>query len=166
MRVPLSIKGDEEEGAAAASLSPSKSTKRSVVKVEQVSASTGETIHVWANVESAAATLQLPLPELKQVLRGEYDEDIGEEVGGFKWRYALAGANVTAGNTSSRGGGGKKAKEAWLEFRDKLYDPNEPHLYKNGNKLRDYQVDGVNWLASTWYKRQGCVLADEMGLGK
>jgi hypothetical protein len=121
---------------------------------------------VWANVESAAATLQLPLPQLRQVLRGEYDEDIGEEIGGFRWRYALTGAKVTAGNISTaQGGGGKKAKEAWLEFREKLYDPSEPHVYKNGNRLRDYQVDGVNWLASTWYKRQGCILADEMGLG-
>ena len=138
--------------------SPTK-TKRSTVKVEQISVATGEVLHVWANVESAAATLQLPLPALRQVLKGEYDEDIGDEVGGFKWRYALAGAKVTAGAGSSRGGGGKKAKEAWLEFRDKLYDPNEPHIYKNGNRLRDYQVDGVNWLSSTWYKRHGCILA-------
>jgi hypothetical protein len=146
--------------------SPSSSTKRSTVKVEQISVSTSETVHVWANVESAAATLQLPLPQLRQVLRGEYDEDIGEEIGGFRWRYALTGAKVTAGNISTtQGGGGKKAKEAWLEFREKLYDPSEPHVYKNGNRLRDYQVDGVNWLASTWYKRQGCILADEMGLG-
>ena len=138
-----------------------KSTKRSTVKVEQVNPSTGEIIHVWPNVEAASATLQLPLPELKAILRGEYDEDVGEEVGGFKWSYALAGAKVTAGTASqSRGGGGRKAKEAWLQFRDKLYDPSNPHIYKDGNKLRDYQVDGVNWLASTWYKRQGCVLAD------
>jgi SNF2-related domain/Chromo (CHRromatin Organisation MOdifier) domain len=148
------------------SLSTSKVTKRSTVKVEQVDAATGEILHVWANVEVAAATLQLPLPAIRQVLRGEYDEDIGEEVGGFRWRYAAAGAKVTAGISQSRGGGQKKAKEAWLEFRDKLYDPSEPHNYKNGNRLRDYQVDGVNWLASMWYKRQGCILADEMGLGK
>ena len=147
--------------------SPSKSTKRSTVKVEQLSIATDEVIHVWASAESAAATLQLNLIQMKQILLEEYDEEIGDEVGGFKWRYAPAGAKVTAGNAStSRGGGGKKAKEAWLEFRDKLYDPNNPHSYKNGNRLRDYQVDGVNWLASTWYKRQGCILADEMGLGK
>lgn len=144
-----------------------KTTKRSTVKVEQVNAQNGEVIHVWANVEAAAATLQLPLPAMKSMLTDEYDEDVGEDVGGFKWRYAMAGAKVTAGITDkSRGAGGKKAKEAWLEFRDKLYDPSEPHDYKNGNRLRDYQVDGVNWLASTWYKRQGCILADEMGLGK
>lgn len=145
------------------SASPQKS-KRSTVKVEQVSIATGDVLHVWANVEAAAATLQLPLNQLRQVLKEEYDEELGDEVGGYKWRYALAGAKVTAGTgTEGRGGGGKKAKEAWLEFRDKLYDPAEPHVYKNSNRLRDYQVDGVNWLASTWYKRQGCILADEMG---
>jgi Chromo (CHRromatin Organisation MOdifier) domain len=139
--------------------------KRSTVKVEQVSIMSGEIVHVWANVEAASATLQLPLQQLKQVIRGEYDEDVGDEVGGYKWCYALSGAKVTAG-IPSKGGGGRKAKEAWLEFRDKLYDPTEPHIYKNGNRLRDYQVDGVNWLASTWYKKQGCILSDEMGLGK
>jgi Chromo (CHRromatin Organisation MOdifier) domain len=149
-----------EDGEEAMSSSPSK-TKRSDVKVEQVNASTGEIIHVWSNIEAAAATLQLPLPALRQVLRGEYDEEIGEEVSGFKWRYALSGAKVTASKeSSSRGGGGRKAKQAWLEFRDKLYDPSEPHIYKNGNRLRDYQIDGVNWLASTWYKRNGCILGE------
>lgn len=139
------------------------SSKRSTVKVQQVSATTGEVINVWANIEAAAATHGLPLAQLKQVLRGEYDEDEGDEVGGFKWTYAPSGAKVTAGNSATRSGSGKKAKEAWLQFREKLYDPSEPHIYKNGNRLRDYQVDGVNWLASTWYKRQGCILADEMG---
>mmetsp|Transcript_3607 Transcript_3607/g.9944 ORF Transcript_3607/g.9944 Transcript_3607/m.9944 type:complete len:2529 (-) Transcript_3607:88-7674(-) len=143
-----------------------KELKRSTVKVEQLSITTGETIHVWANIEAAAATLQLRLDQLKQVLSGEYDEELGDEVGGYKWRYAAAGAKVTAGANQSRGAGGKKAKEAWLEFREKLYDPHEPHPYKNNNRLRDYQVDGVNWLASTWYKKQGGILADEMGLGK
>jgi superfamily II DNA or RNA helicase len=158
---------EEARLLAIESTSPSKSAKRSTVKVEQVSIATNEPVHVWANVEAIAATLQLPIIQLKQVLLEDYDEDIGDELGGFKWRYALAGAKVTAGNDSnSRGGGGKKAKAAWLEFRDKLYDPNVPYNYKNGNRLRDYQVDGVNWLASTWYKRQGCILADEMGLGK
>jgi len=143
-----------------------KVVKRSTVKIEQINVDTNEVINVWANTEAAAATLQLPINELRQVLRGEYDEDLGEEIGGFRWQFALAGATVTAGKSESKGKGSKKGKEAWLQFRDRLYDPNEPHLYKNGNKLRDYQVEGVNWLASTYYKKHGCILADEMGLGK
>ena len=33
-------------------------------------------------------------------------------------------------------------------------------------ELRDYQVDGINWMAMTWVKKRSCILADEMGLGK
>ena len=32
--------------------------------------------------------------------------------------------------------------------------------------LRDYQMDGLNWLAHTWCKENSVILADEMGLGK
>jgi hypothetical protein len=148
------ILGDLESPSA------KKSTKRSTVKVEQLNAMTSEVIRIWANVEVAAATLQIPLNEIRQVLKGEYDEELGDEVGGYRWRYALAGAEVTAPAVTEGNSRSKKGREAWLEFRDKLYDPNDPHVYKNGNRLRDYQVDGVNWLASTWYKRHGCILAD------
>ena len=33
-------------------------------------------------------------------------------------------------------------------------------------QLREYQLDGVNWLLQRWAARKSCVLADEMGLGK
>ncbi|XP_074646816.1 chromodomain-helicase-DNA-binding protein 8-like isoform X2 [Tubulanus polymorphus] len=39
-------------------------------------------------------------------------------------------------------------------------------IYKNDNSLREYQLEGVNWLSFCWYNRQNCILADEMGLGK
>lgn len=156
----------KEQALETKQASPSKTVKRSTVKVEQISTTNEEIIRVWANAEAAAATLQLPLDELKQMLKGDYDEDLGDEIGGYRWRYAAAGAQVTAPADGKATRGSKKGKEAYLEFRDKLYDPAEPHVYKNGNRLRDYQVDGVNWLASTWYKRQSAILADEMGLGK
>ncbi|GAA6096271.1 chromodomain-helicase-DNA-binding protein 9 isoform X2 [Tachysurus ichikawai] len=38
--------------------------------------------------------------------------------------------------------------------------------YRNGNSLREYQLEGVNWLLFNWYNRRNCILADEMGLGK
>ena len=38
-------------------------------------------------------------------------------------------------------------------------------IYKNGLRLRKYQVHGVNWMLKNWYSRGG-ILADEMGLGK
>ena len=140
--------------------SPVKSTKKSTVKVEQVSVATNEAIHVWASAEIAAATLQIPLNEIKSVLRGDYDEELGDEVGGYRWRFASVGATVTAPGGGTESKSSKKRKAAWLEFREKLYDPNAPHIYKNGNRLRDYQVEGVNWLASTYYRKHGCILAD------
>ncbi|XP_071845711.1 chromodomain-helicase-DNA-binding protein 1-like isoform X3 [Apostichopus japonicus] len=33
-------------------------------------------------------------------------------------------------------------------------------------RLRDYQLDGLNWLAHSWCKENSVILADEMGLGK
>ncbi|XP_041366763.1 chromodomain-helicase-DNA-binding protein 1-like [Gigantopelta aegis] len=32
--------------------------------------------------------------------------------------------------------------------------------------LRDYQIDGVNWLIDCYNRGHGCILGDEMGLGK
>lgn len=39
-------------------------------------------------------------------------------------------------------------------------------MFKNGLELRDYQLDGLNWLRKKWYERQSAILGDEMGLGK
>jgi hypothetical protein len=93
-------------------------------------------------------------------LKGTYDAELGDEVGGYRWRYADEDAVVT--ETASSGRDSKKGKQAYLEFKDKLYDPAKPHIYKDGHKLRDYQVDGVNWLSSCYYKGTGAILADEM----
>ena len=138
--------------------------KKSTSKIEQLSKINNDVIHIWATAEEACATLQIPLKQMKQILNGEYNEDLGDEVGGFRWRYADENAVVTRSSITGRDS--KKGKQAFLEFRDKLYDHEHPHIYKNNHKLRDYQVDGVNWLASCWYKRHSCILADEMGLGK
>eukprot|EP00939_MAST-03C_sp_MAST-3C-sp1_P003578 g3578.t1 len=41
-----------------------------------------------------------------------------------------------------------------------------PGCERNGLKLRDYQVRGVNWLLRKWISGTNVCLADEMGLGK
>ncbi|KAH9260951.1 hypothetical protein BASA81_000647 [Batrachochytrium salamandrivorans] len=38
--------------------------------------------------------------------------------------------------------------------------------FKNTNTLREYQLQGVNWMIQKWYEAKNCILADEMGLGK
>ncbi|XP_032906022.1 chromodomain-helicase-DNA-binding protein 2 isoform X5 [Amblyraja radiata] len=40
------------------------------------------------------------------------------------------------------------------------------YIGSEGLELRDYQLEGVNWLAHSWCKCNSVILADEMGLGK
>ncbi|MEQ2212042.1 hypothetical protein XENOCAPTIV_023765, partial [Xenoophorus captivus] len=56
-------------------------------------------------------------------------------------------------------GEARPAASAWKKLE-------ETREYKNSNTLREYQLEGVNWLLFNWYNRQNCILADEMGLGK
>jgi chromodomain-helicase-DNA-binding protein 7 len=42
----------------------------------------------------------------------------------------------------------------------------ETRYQRTLSMLRDYQIQGVNWLVFNWYKGQNSILADEMGLGK
>lgn len=164
------IKAEEEEAARAIDEESAQVeqdvpvVKLSTTKVEQLSTSSNEVIRVWKSAEDAAATLQISLDNIKILLAGNYSEDIGDEVGGYRWRYAAEDAEVTKIPKSINEN--DKGKKAFLEFRDKLYDHEKPHSYKNDNRLRDYQIDGVNWLSSCWYKNHCCILADEMGLGK
>ena len=39
-------------------------------------------------------------------------------------------------------------------------------IYKNDNTLREYQLEGLNWLNFSYHNNHNCILADEMGLGK
>uniref|UniRef100_A0A4W5MB02 Chromodomain helicase DNA binding protein 2 n=1 Tax=Hucho hucho TaxID=62062 RepID=A0A4W5MB02_9TELE len=44
---------------------------------------------------------------------------------------------------------------------------NQPSYIGDENlQLRDYQLDGLNWLAHSWCRCNSVILADEMGLGK
>ena len=47
-------------------------------------------------------------------------------------------------------------------FRKLKESPN----FKHGNQLRQYQMEGLNWLLDCWFNEQACIMADEMGLGK
>lgn len=52
-------------------------------------------------------------------------------------------------------------KKKFVEYSD-----TNLQRFKNMNALRQYQMQGVNWLVSKWYQGMNCILADEMGLGK
>ena len=53
----------------------------------------------------------------------------------------------------------KRAGDGW-------YDKTKPRSYKNNHQLRDYQIEGINFLIQQTHKGFNCILADEMGLGK
>lgn len=56
-----------------------------------------------------------------------------------------------------------------LRYRPKFHHVKEQPDYMGVDRgliLRDYQMDGLNWLILTWCKDNSVILADEMGLGK
>jgi len=42
----------------------------------------------------------------------------------------------------------------------------ESPMFRGGRTLRDYQLEGLNWLTWNWNNYRNSILADEMGLGK
>lgn len=53
--------------------------------------------------------------------------------------------------------------------KHKIYVNSQSELQQYGwsdLELRSYQVIGLNWLLSRYYRHHGCILGDEMGLGK
>jgi chromodomain-helicase-DNA-binding protein 7 len=42
----------------------------------------------------------------------------------------------------------------------------ETPAFRGGRTLRDYQLEGLNWMIFNWHHHRNCILADEMGLGK
>ena len=55
---------------------------------------------------------------------------------------------------------------AWAARPDpREYRPHaESPVFKGGRTLRDYQLEGLNWMVWNWFHRRNCILADEMGL--
>jgi len=39
-------------------------------------------------------------------------------------------------------------------------------IFKKGQRLKEYQINGTNWLIKSWFDNRNVILADEMGLGK
>ena len=51
--------------------------------------------------------------------------------------------------------------------RPALYtNDQKPGPFPGGKELRDYQIEGLNWLNVAFAKKNSSILADEMGLGK
>ncbi|GMF22877.1 unnamed protein product [[Candida] boidinii] len=75
----------------------------------------------------------------------------------------------TSSSSSSRRRKTEKEEDAELihdeEFEEDTTVLTESPSYVHG-KLRDYQIQGLNWLISLYENRLSGILADEMGLGK
>lgn len=61
-----------------------------------------------------------------------------------------------------------------LKFESKItagyfqydYSKNLVPQFRFGQKMKDYQISGLNWMLRAWQDNRNVVLADEMGLGK
>lgn len=54
----------------------------------------------------------------------------------------------------------------WRPSKDLFKAESVKNEFKNGNELRKYQLEGIQWLVWSWINRRNTILADEMGLGK
>jgi hypothetical protein len=89
------------------------------------------------------------------------------EGGGSESGSGSGSGSVAAG---SEGGGVPDASEMEGGEKERVADDQwflkDSPVFKNGMRLRQYQLEGVNWLLFQWHQRRSCILADEMGLGK
>lgn len=133
-------------------------------KILQIDMASLAIIREWDNIPEIARNLGISIIDIQAVLVNKKDT-----AGGFIWKYSTAMQNMPTltedDNENEVDSNGqvipKKATAAW---KSKLYTQSKN--YRSGGKLRDYQVDGLNWLLSCWYSKRSSILADEMGLGK
>jgi len=45
-------------------------------------------------------------------------------------------------------------------------DKGKQPIFKKGQRFKEYQINGTNWLVKAWHDNRNTILADEMGLGK
>eukprot|EP01035_Chromulina_nebulosa_P019284 gene19284-25143_t len=161
-----------------------------LTRIAQVDMVSGVSIREWESVTSISRSLNVPFNDVQAVLNGKLDV-----AGGFKWKYVFVVSDNKTSNNEIEAtveeddelppiidvSPGKIAKvksslspstqtntqappKKDYDWQNKLYDQSKE--YESGGKLRDYQVEGLNWLLSCWYTKRSSILADEMGLGK
>ena len=87
----------------------------------------------------------------------------------WEWEGDIRGfsedARVKVDEFLARQYGGSKPRNSSGTRNFRRYKEQPEYLPKDV-KLRDYQLDGLNWLLYSWCRRVNVILADEMGLGK
>jgi chromodomain-helicase-DNA-binding protein 7 len=137
--------------------------------VAQYDLDTGKVLKVWPSGNTAAKSMGVPLAMLRDACIS------GVEVAGYRWEPFVSAAEETEGSSSSSsssgggssGAGGSPEKKTKKKERDDgVFQYSDSLTYKGDNKLRDYQLNGLNWLLLCHHYKRSCILADEMGLGK
>lgn len=134
-------------------------------KIEQYDMVSNQLLRTWTGVVHASRALNITTADIFAALMDKRDS-----AGGFKWKYSeeiLDEENLLAAMEGENGNDGDDAEEE--EKKDTSWQlklPTKSKEYKNGGSLRDYQVEGLNWLLRCWYMKRSSILADEMGLGK
>lgn len=133
--------------------------------IEQVDLASDQVLRTWKSMLNAAKDLNIPVADIFNCLKEDRDS-----AGGYRWRY---GKNEASNSSSSAAPGAKVDDDEDDDVHDQRKDdswqlklPTKSKEYRNGNTLREYQVDGLNWLLRCWYTMRSSILADEMGLGK
>ncbi|KAJ3053588.1 hypothetical protein HK097_003915 [Rhizophlyctis rosea] len=86
-------------------------------------------------------------------------EEVPEE-GSERWEDVKKGFEKYLKNEEiAKGWDPQKKNKKFLEYKE------QPEWIQGG-KLKEYQLEGVNWLLYKWHKENPPILADDMGLGK
>jgi hypothetical protein len=124
-------------------------------KVEQYDMVSNQLLRTWPSIIYASRGLNIPTNEIFAALT-----DSKDAAGGFKWKYSSESTNPSGENP------GEEVEEDFEEEKKdntwQLKLPTKSKEYKNGGTLRDYQVEGLNWLLRCWYMKRSSILADEM----
>ncbi len=130
-----------------------------IKKVQQVDMASNAVIRLWDSVNAAARVLNIQIEAINKALKGQQ-----EMAGGFRWRWQFVKVNSMLNGNNEDDDLDEDNNNKDDSWKAKLYKKSLE--YKNGGTLRDYQVEGLNWLLRCWYGKRSSILADEMGLGK
>lgn len=137
-------------------------------RIDQVDMASNRVIETWESVMVAARMLNINPQLITKALQGQI-----ELAGGFKWRISETSSStiiqqqlIQQEEDDEEGEENEGVQEAKKEesWKSKLYKKSKD--YRSGGTLRDYQLEGLNWLLRCWYGKRSSMLADEMGLGK
>ena len=133
--------------------------------MDQIDPKDNRVIRTWSSIAVAAQNSNVSPKDISDCTTGKR-----ESAGGFVWKSSTdtqALEIAEAMELLEEGVVETQQQDKAMEgsnWRQKLYKTTK--TYKTGGTLRDYQLDGLNWLLRCWYQKRSSILADEMGLGK